>query len=162
MSNHSSSLIRRLIWYILVGIALYWIGNVLAVFPWLLSKTFGIIVMFLSTILWMYLSFYCLKHVPRKAWNRDTIFIAMIFLITAIIQDYVLYVVYRGIPDELYEPTTFLAYGFVLLIPFFVRYVLLRKYRLKSILLISNTKFVVTIIIGVISCAITLWSVRFW
>ena len=162
MSNHSSSLIRRLIWYILVGIALYWIGNVLAVFPWLLSKTFGIIVMFLSTILWVYISFYCLKHVPRKAWNRDTFFMALIFLSTAVIQDYFLYAVYREIPDELYEPTTFLAYGMVLLIPFFVRYVLLRKYKLKSVLLISNTKLVVTAIIGVVSCAITLWSVRFW
>jgi hypothetical protein len=162
MNNHPSTFSRRLLWYILVGISLYWFGNVMAVFPWLISKTLGIIAMFLSTVLWGYITYYCLRHVPRKAWNRDTIFMAIIFLFTAVIEDYFLYAVYRGIPDELYEPTTFLAYGIVLLLPFFVRYVLLRKYVLKSVLLVSNAKLIITALIGIISCAITLWSVKFW
>jgi hypothetical protein len=158
----SSSFSRRLVWYILLGISLYWLGNVLAVFPWLIGKLLGIIFMFLSTILWGYISFYCLKHVPRKVWNRDTIFIAFSFLITAVIQDYYLYAVYRGVPDELYEPTTFLAYGIVFLIPFFVRFILLRKYSQRRILRISNAKLLVTAIVGFIAFIVTIWSVKFW
>jgi hypothetical protein len=157
-----SSFSRRLIWYVLVGIALYWLGNVVAVFPWLISRTLGIVAMFLSTILWGYVTFYCLKHVPRNVWNQDTLVMALIFLITAVIEDYFLYAVYRGIPDELYVPSTFLAYGMVFLLPFFVRYVLLRKYTLKSVLRISHAKLLITALIGIVSCIITLWSVEFW
>jgi len=124
------------------------------------SKPLGIIAMFLSTILWGYMSFYCLKHAPRKEWNRDTLFMALSFLITAIVQDYFLYVVYRGIPDELYELTTFLAYGLVFLLPFFVRYIVLMKYDLKAVLVISNTKLFITVIVGIISFIFTLWSVH--
>ncbi|KPK82886.1 MAG: hypothetical protein AMS27_13730 [Bacteroides sp. SM23_62_1] len=157
-----SPFLRKLLWYILVGISIYWLGNVLVVFPWLVSKTLGIIAMFLSTILWGYISFYCLKHSPKKDWNRDTIYIALSFLITAVVQDYFLYAVYRGVPDELYEPTTFLAYGLVFLLPFFVRYVILRKYELRNVLVVTNTKLIITMVVGVISFLLTIWSVRYW
>lgn len=162
MHPRESSFSRRVFWYILVGIALYWLGNVVAVFPWLISRTLGIIAMFLSTVLWGYVTFYCLKHVPRKNWNRDTAVMALIFLIAAVIEDYFLYAVYRGIPDELYVPSTFLAYGMVFLLPFLVRYVILRRYVLKSVLRISTGKLLVTFLAGIISCAFTLWSVKFW
>jgi len=78
------------------------------------------------------------------------------------VQDYLLYVVYRGVPDELYELTTFLAYGLVFLLPFLVRYIVLMKYNLKVVLVISNTKLFVTVVVGIISLIITLWSVKFW
>jgi hypothetical protein len=162
MDNHPSSFLRRLLWYLLVGISIYWLGNVLVVFPWLISKTLGIIAMFLSTILWGYISFYCLKHAPKKNWNRDTFSIALCFLITAVVQDYFLYAVYRGVPDELYEPTTFLAYGLVFLLPFFVRYVILMKYELRNVLVVTNTKLLITVIIGIISFLFTIWSVKYW
>lgn len=118
--------------------------------------------MFITTVLWGYMSFYCLKHAPREEWNKDSISMALSFLITAMIQDYFLYVVYRGVPDELYEFTTFLAYGLVFLMPFFVRFVLLVRYKSSTVIIISNAKLLVTISVGVISCLITLWSVKFW
>lgn len=160
--DYSSLFPRRILWYILVGIALYWLGNVLAVFPWLLSKVFGIIVMLLSTVLWGYITFYCLRHVPREQWNRDTFFMAIIFLLTAVVQDFFLYAVYRNIPEELYEPTTFVAYGIVFLLPFVIRFVFLRKYTLKQVLPISNVKLLVTLSIAIVSFLITIWSIRFW
>lgn len=162
MNAPHSAFPRRLAWYILTGIALYWLGNVVAVFPWLVSRTLGIIAMLLSTILWGYVTFYCLKHVPRQEWNRDTLVMAFCFLVTAIIQDYFLYVVYRGIPDELYVPSTFLAYGMVWLLPFIVRYLFLRNYQLKKVQQISPAKLWLTAGAGIIFCAITLWSVKFW
>ena len=162
MENNISPFPRRLFWHILIGISLYWFTSVFVVFPWLISKILGIIAMFLTTVLWGYMSFYCLKHSPRKEWNKDTLSMALSFLFTAMIQDYLLYVVIRGVPDELYEFTTFLAYGLVFLMPFFVRYVLLIRYNLRSVLNVSKTKLLVTIIVGIISFIITLWSIKFW
>ena len=153
---------RRLFWQILLGFSLYWFSNLLVVFPWLLSKTLGIIAMFLSTSLWVYISFYCLRHVPKKDWNKDTLSMATCFLLTAVIQDYFLYVVYRDIPEELYELTTFIAYGFVLIIPFIVNYFIIRKYPFQTIKTISNKKLIFTFIIGISSLILTLWSVKFW
>jgi hypothetical protein len=153
---------RRVMWHIMLGFTLYWVGNILVIFPWLFSKTLGIITMFLSTFLWGYIVYYCLKHAPKKDWNKDTISMALSFLITAVIQDYFLYVIYRGIPDELYELTTFLAYGLVFLMPFIVRYVFFRKYNVQAIKEISNKKLIVTFTIGLISLFLTLWSVKFW
>lgn len=152
---------RRLLWYVMLGFSLYWFGNVLVTFPWLLSKTLGIIAMFLSTFLWGFMSYYCLKHAPKKDWNKDTLSMALCFLITAVVQDYLLFAVYRGVPDELYELTTFLAYGFVFLIPFIVR-LIFRKHSPSAITSISNIKLMLTVSIGIVSLIITLWSVKYW
>lgn len=162
MGNNSSLFSKRLFWHILIGISLYWFTSVFVVFPWLVSKTLGIIAMFITTSLWGYMSFYCLKHAPKKEWNKDTLSMSLSFLLTAMIQDYILYVVIRGVPDELYEFTTFLAYGLVFLMPFFVKYIVLIKYNLRTVLIVTNTKLLMTIIIGIISFIITLWSVKFW
>lgn len=86
---------------------------------------------------------------------------ALSFLITAAVQDYLLFVVYRGIPDELYEFTTFLAYGFVFIIPFIVR-LIIRKQSPSTIISISNTKLTITVTVGIVSMIITLWSVKYW
>lgn len=162
MENNSSPFTRRLLWHILIGISLYWFTSVFVVFPWLINKILGIAAMFLTTVLWGFMSYYCLRHAPDDEWNKDTLSMALSFLFTAMIQDYILYVIIRGVPDELYEFTTFLAYGLVFLMPFFVRYVLLTRHKLRDILVVSNAKLFVTFIIGIISCLITLWSIKFW
>jgi hypothetical protein len=159
---HESALPGRLLWYILVGLSLYWISNLLVVFPWIISKTLGIIAMILSTVLWGYMAFYCLKHVPVKRWNKETFLMALCFLITGMVQDYFFYAVYRGIPKELYEPTTFLAYGLTFLLPFFVRYVILKRYKLEKVLPITPIKLVLTVLAGLIGFCFTIWSVRYW
>lgn len=87
---------------------------------------------------------------------------AVAFLLTAMVQDYFLYAVYRGIPDELYVTSTFAAYGFVFLLPFIIRFIFLRKYVQKEILKVSATKLLVTFLIAILACLITFWSVRFW
>ena len=63
MDSKITPLSGRILWYILVGFSLYWLGNILVAFPWLINKTLGIIAMFLSTVLWAYMSFYCLRFV---------------------------------------------------------------------------------------------------
>jgi len=156
------SLLGRLLWYILIGLSLYWVSNALVVFPWILSKTLGIIAMFFSTILWGYTTFYCLKHVPRDKWNKDTFFMALSFLITGIVQDYLFYSVYRGIPKELYEPTTFLAYSLVFILPFFIRYIILKHYSLKKVLPVTSVKLLLTALVGILAFLFTIWSIKYW
>lgn len=162
MTTPSASFFKRILWYLLLGFSLYWVGNILAVFPWMLSKVLGIITMFISVLLWGYMSFYSLRRVHVKNRNKDTIAMAVIFLLTAVIQDYFLYAVYRGIPDELYETTTFLAYGLVFLIPFLVRYTFLRKDAGEAIHSVSKTAHLITALAGICSLILTLWSIRFW
>lgn len=145
----------------MLGFSLYWFSNVLVSFPWLLSKTLGIIAMLLSTFLWAYMSYYCLRHAPKKDWSKDALSMALSFLITAVVQDYLLYVVYRGVPDELYELPTFFAYCFVFLMPFIVR-LIIRKHSPSTIIYISNIKLIITVSIGIVSLIITLWSVKYW
>ena len=159
---HRSSFLKRLLCYILIGLSLYWVSNALVVFPWILSKTLGIIAMIFSTVLWGYMAFYCLKHVPRNKWNKDTFFMALSFLLTGIIQDYFFYAVYRKIPEELYKPTTFLAYSLTFLIPFFIRYIILKGYNLKRVLFITFVKLSLTVLIGILAFLFTIWSMKYW
>lgn len=156
-----SNVFWRVIWYIVVGLALYWVGNVVAVFPWLISRTLGIIAMMASTLLWGYVAFYCLRHVQKREWNMYTLLMACIFMVTAIVQDYFLYAVYRGIPDELYVPSTFIAYSLTFLMPFIVR-LIMRNYQQETILVISFQKIGIALLIGVVSFLITIWSIRYW
>lgn len=162
MTPQSATFPRRILWYFLLGFSLYWLGNILAVFPWLLSKTLGIVAMLLSLLLWGYMSYYSLRHAPKKDWGKDSLAMAIIFLFTAMIQDYFLYAIYRGIPDELYEFTTFLAYGLVFLLPLLVRYIMVRKKITESKTTIGNTTLVLAALIGICSLFLTLWSIRFW
>lgn len=159
---HGSSFLRRLLWYILIGLSLYWISNALVVFPWILSRTLGIIAMIFSTVLWGFMAFYCLKHVPRNKWNKDTFFMALSFLLTGVVQDYFFYAVYRKIPEELYKPTTFLAYGLTFLIPFFIRYIVLKGYNFKKVLFITSLKLSLTLLIGILAFLFTIWSMKYW
>ena len=161
-ASPTASFSRRILWYVVLGFSLYWLGNILAVFPWLLSKILGVITMFLSILLWAYMSYYSLRRVAPEIRNKDTVVMAIIFLLTAVIQDYLLYAVYRDIPNELYEPTTFLAYGLILLIPFIVRYIFLRKDSVGSIGAVTYPVYFVTAFIGICSLILTLWSIRFW
>jgi hypothetical protein len=157
-----SSFLRRLLWYILIGLTLYWVSNALVVFPWILSKSLGITAMIFSTVLWGFMAFYCLKHVPRNKWNKDAFFMSLSFLLTGIVQDYFFYTVYRGIPKELYEPTTFLAYGLVFFLPFIIRYIILKGYILKKVLFITSGKLLLTVLVGILAFLFTIWSMKYW
>jgi len=159
---HRSSFLKRLLWYFLIGLSFYWVSNALVVFPWTFSKTLGIIATILSTFLWGYMAFYCLKHVPKNKWNKDTFFMALSFLLTGIVQDYFFYAVYRKIPNELYKPTTFLAYSLIFLIPFFTRYIVLKDYNFKKVLFITPIKLFLTVFVGILAFLFVIWSMKYW
>ena len=86
----------------------------------------------------------------------------MSFLLAGIVQDYLFYAVYRGIPKELYEPTTFLAYSLTFLLPFFIRYILLKDYDVKKVLFITPIKLLLTGLVGILAFLFTIWSMKYW
>jgi hypothetical protein len=161
-SSDASPAARRRLWHVLIGLSLYWLSNALVVFPWFVSKALGITAMLLSTGLWGYVSFYCLRHAPRKEWTRDAISMTLSFVLTAVVQDYLLFAVYRGVPDELYEPTTFLAYGVLLVLPIAVRCLMPERYGSRPVLPVTNAKLSATVIVGALSFLATAWSMRYW
>jgi len=108
------------------------------------------------------MAFYCLKHVPKNKWNKDTFFMALSFLLTGIVQDYFFYAVYRKIPNELYKPTTFLAYSLIFLIPFFTRYIVLKDYNFKKVLFITPIKLFLTVFVGILAFLFVIWSMKYW
>ena len=160
--SHASPAARRTFWHILIGVSLYWLSTALVVFPWILSKPLGIAAMLLSTALWAYMAFYALQHAPKGQWTRDAVSMALSFLITGVVQDYLLFALYRGVPDELYEPTTLLAYALSFVLPIAVRYLVPERYGSRTVLPVTNGKLWATVIVGVPSFLVTVWSMRFW
>ncbi len=161
MSSLSSKVAWRALWLVVVGAALYWVGNVIVIYPWIINRTLGIIAMMISTLLWAYMAFYCLRHIPKPEWTKYTLLMASLFLVTAVVQDYLLYVVVRGIADELYVPSTFIAYSMTFILPFIVR-LIMRNYQQETVLVISYKKLGIMLLIGVVSFLITIWSIRYW
>jgi hypothetical protein len=107
--------------------------------------------MLLSTVLWGCMAFYALRHALRSQWTRDAVSMALSFLITGVLQDYLLFARYRGVPGELYEPTTLLAYALSFVLPIAVRYLVPARYGSRAVLPITSGKLWATVIVG--ACA---------
>ncbi|MFX1575517.1 MAG: hypothetical protein ACFFB0_22500 [Promethearchaeota archaeon] len=148
---------------ILVGFFAYWFSNAVLWIPWIINELFGIIMMLiLAPTIWGFTSYYCLKKYSNRTFWTGSLYLALIFLILAIIFDWIFFGLYRNVPEQLYKPTTFAAYGLIFLIPFLIT--LIYRKRLDSI---TNTKInkvdlLVIGISGIIFAAITLISVQFW
>jgi len=106
---------------ITVGFTVYWASNLILWFPWSLSTTIGMVLMLtINPFLWAYASYSCLRTFPNKNLIKAVFLNAIIFLLLAVILDYIFFVLIRGAIKELYHPTTFYAYGFLAGLPFIV------------------------------------------
>ena len=110
------------IWILYVftlGFAVYWASNLLLWFPWSYSATLGIILMLsLAPILWAYTTFLALKTYPETNLIKGASIIALIFLLLAVVMDYIFFGLIRNAMEQLYHPTTFYGYGFLISLPF--------------------------------------------
>lgn len=113
---------RTLKWFLytfLTGFAFYWTSNLLLWFPWSISASLGITLMLtLAPLLWVYAVYKCLLKFPGQQFFAAGFFIAIIFLFVAGLLDYLFFGLYRGAMEELYKPTTFYGYAFLLVLPF--------------------------------------------
>lgn len=111
-----------------LGFAVYWASNLLLWFPWSYSTTLGITLMLtLGPILWAYVTFLALKTYPKAELPNGALIIALIFLLLAVIMDYIFFGLIRNAMEELYHPTTFYGYGFLILWPFIMALIFKKK-----------------------------------
>lgn len=105
----------------MVGFAVYWASNLLLWFPWSYSTGLGITLMLtVSPILWAYSTFLCLISYPKNNQLIGALIISLILLIMATVMDYLFFGLIRNAMDQLYHPTTFYGYGFVISLPFII------------------------------------------
>ena len=99
--------------------AVYWVSNFLLWFPWSYNALLGItLILTASPVLWAYAMFQSLKTFPKKNLFTGAVWNAVVFVLLAAILDYFFFAVIRGAKEELYHPTTFYGYGFVIVLPF--------------------------------------------
>ncbi len=114
-----------------LGFASYWASNLILWLPWSYSSTLGITLMLTVTpVLWAYTTFLALVTYPNNTLMHGGVYIAVIYLIIAIGLDYVFFVHIRNAMEELYQPTTFYGYGFLLFWPLMIAVIF--KKRLKK------------------------------
>ena len=89
-----------------------------------------ILMLTVSPLAWAYVVYLALITYPQDQLNIGAGFIALFFLITAILFDYVFFGIIRGAMDELYHPTTHYGYGFLLVLPFLLA--LIFKKRIEA------------------------------
>ena len=112
---------RWIVYTVIIGFAVYWASNLLLWFPWSYSPALGMTIMLTaSPFLWAYMTFLCLKTYPAKTYWKGALFNAIIFLFLSVILDYIFFGIIRDANEELYHPTTFYGYGFLICLPFIV------------------------------------------
>ena len=111
-----------------LGFAAYWASNLLLWFPWSSSPTLGITLMLtLAPVLWAYMTFLSLKTYPKAQLIKGALIIALIFLLLAVIMDYIFFGLIRNAMEELYHPTTFYGYGFLIIWPLILALIFKKK-----------------------------------
>ncbi|WP_369995171.1 hypothetical protein [Winogradskyella sp.] len=110
---------KKWVLYIFVlGFATYWASNLILWFPWSYSTTLGVTLMLtVAPLLWAYATLLALKTYPKNRLLKGALIIALIFLLLAAIMDYIFFGHIRNAMKELYHPTTFYGYGFLLFWP---------------------------------------------
>ena len=117
-----------LIYTLSLGFAAYWASNLLLWFPWSYSTTLGITLMLtLAPFIWAYSTYLALKTYPQKNLIKAALLISLFFIPLAVGMDYVFFGLIRNAMEQLYHPTTFYGYGFLLFLP--VVLALILKYR---------------------------------
>ncbi|HCC35354.1 MAG TPA: hypothetical protein DEQ02_06850 [Ruminococcaceae bacterium] len=152
---------KEIVLSIVVSFAAYWFANAVLWIPWKANQWLGIVIMILLVpTLWGFSSFYCLSRISLLNMKKAVIIIASVFLIIAFISDYFFFAIWRGIPDELYHPTTFAAYGLIVIMPVIIGILLKRKnVKPKTI---SNKELIITGGLGILFLTSTLYSVQYW
>ena len=147
--------------FIFVSFAAYWFANATLWIPWVINQWFGIACMILLVpVLWGASSYYCLVRTSLTNWKMASFALATIFLVVAVISDFFFFAIWRGIPDELYHPTTFAAYALIVIMPFIICAVLKRKRRESKP--INSKALIIAGGLGIIFLISTLYSMRYW
>jgi len=112
--------VKKWIVYVFVlAFAAYWASNLLLWFPWSYSSILGMVLMLtVAPLIWAYITYLGLITFPRSNLFKAALTIALSLLTLSVVMDYVFFGLIRNAMEELYHPTTFYGYGFLLVWPF--------------------------------------------
>lgn len=110
---------KWLLYNLTVVFALYWAGNLFLWFPWSINANLGIGLMFtIIPLFWGIGIYHCLIRYKGEKALTGVIINSIIMLVSAVVADYLFFGLIRGAINDLYQPTTFYGYGFLIIMPF--------------------------------------------
>ena len=117
--SQGNIIMRIWAFYVLsLAFSAYWASNLVLWFPWSYSPALGITMMLTVTpLLWAYVTILGLRAYPEKNIKFAAFILAAVFLSVAIVADYIFFGLIRGGLEDLYQPTTFYGYGFLIFWP---------------------------------------------
>jgi hypothetical protein len=138
-----------------VSFSFYWIGNLILWVPWSINPNLGITLMLtIVPLLWGVGIYYCLISYPGRKLIKGAIINSLILLMNAVIEDYIFFGLIRKALHDLYQPTTFYGYAFLMTIPF-IEIIIFRNQIIKQKRQIKPTDFFRIGILGIV-CLVTL------
>lgn len=143
---------RWILYTATLGFAVYWASNLLLWFPWSHSAVLGMTLMLtVAPILWGYVALLCLRTYPGQHPARGATSVALVLLFLSVTMDYVFFGLIRNAMQQLYHPTTFYAYGFLICLPFIVGWMFRDKIQ-RDQREATRTGFLVAAITGLLCC----------
>ena len=108
-----------IIYNFLVAFSFYWAANLLLWIPWSIDPKLGIAMMLtIAPFLWGLGVYLCLARFPGEKMLTGEAYNASILIVVAVVMDYIFFGLIRDAMQELYHPTTFYGYGFLVALPF--------------------------------------------
>ena len=154
---------ENLKWLILnltVSFSFYWIDNLILWLPWSINPNLGITLMLtLAPLLWGVGIYYCLIRYPGDKLIKGAIINSLILLMNAVIEDYIFFGLIRNAMHDLYKPTTFYGYAFLMTIPF-IEIILFRNLIIKQKRQIKANDFFLIGIPGLVCLVILILIIK--
>jgi len=104
----------------------------------------------INPFLWAYATFLALKTFPKSNLIKGALIISLIFLLLALIMDYIFFGLIRNAMEQLYHPTTFYGYGFLISLPFIL--VLIFNNRISQLKKTTKNSDIVKAVISGLAC----------
>ena len=152
---------KWLLYNLTVAFTLYWAGNLFLWFPWSINANLGIGLMFtIMPLLWGIGIYYCLIRYKGEKVLTGVIINSIIMLVSAVVSDYIFFGLIRGAMDDLYQPTTFYGYGFLITMPF-LELLFFKKIIIRKRCSVTANDFISIGTIGFISLFILIAIIKF-
>ena len=143
-----------------VSFSFYWIGNLILWFPWSINPNLGITLMLtVAPLLWGVGIYYCLIRYPGDKLIKGAIINSLILLINAVIEDYIFFGLIRKATHDLYQPTTFYGYAFLMTIPF-IEIIIFKNLIIRQKRQIKANNFSLFGILGAVCLVILIVIIR--
>ena len=137
-----------------VAFTFYCTGNIILWFPWSINENFGIAMMLsVMPLFWAVGMYLCLVRYNGKKLLTGCILTALIMVVSSILLDCIFFGLIREAWNDLYKPTTFYGYGFLVALPF-VEFFLFKKMILRKTRNILTKEFIPLGIVSLISIII--------